>query len=107
MEASMTLRKIVRGGAWLALLVVAMLQIALPIVSEPYLPLRPDQYQIRRAGSNEVAVAREQHRDFQVLVRHDLLTPIPLLWMGLATYMAVLVLWAVPGLTKPSPSRSS
>ena len=103
----MMFRRIVRGAAWLVLLALALLQIALPIVSEPYLPLKPGEYQIRRAASDDVAVPPEQHGDVTVLVRCDLLTPIPPWWTGWVTYMALFVLWVVPTLGKVAPSGAS
>jgi hypothetical protein len=93
-------RRIVRAGAWLLLFGVAFVQVAAALVDERYIPLKGDEYQIRYANADELGV--ERTKEMQVLVRNDLLTPIPLLWTGSVSLIALLVLAAAVGQGKLS-----
>lgn len=84
-------KRIVRAGAWLLLFGITLLQLAASLVSEPYLPLRADHYRLQYADSSGRGV--EGLKDVQVLVRHDVFTPIPLIWTSFISIEALLVLW--------------
>jgi len=102
-------RKRLKIALLLALLIANLVQFALMIASDPYIPLAQSDYQLRDSSQAGQALSAEQQK-VQVLIKSNLYSPLPVLWMLLLNttiLVAILLLESSSATSHRQPVETS